>query len=159
MNPTPPSPDITPHVSKLVAYFETLTPETLAQLESVYARHAYFKDPFNEVHNTDGIRRIFEHMFASLQQPRFTVTNRVVQGQQCFLTWEFHFRFKRFHPEKNQVILGASHLRFAENGLAVYHRDYWDAAEELYEKIPVLGGLMRWIKAREQSTRDRFAKA
>jgi hypothetical protein len=28
------------------------------------------------------------------------------------------------------------------------HRDYWDAAEELYEKLPVLGGLMRWLKTR-----------
>jgi hypothetical protein len=26
------------------------------------------------------------------------------------------------------------------------HRDYWDAAEELYEKLPVLGGLMRFLK-------------
>jgi steroid delta-isomerase len=26
------------------------------------------------------------------------------------------------------------------------HRDYWDAAEELYEKLPVLGALMRWLK-------------
>jgi hypothetical protein len=29
-----------------------------------------------------------------------------------------------------------------------YHRDYWDAAEELYEKLPVLGGLMRFLKRR-----------
>ena len=28
------------------------------------------------------------------------------------------------------------------------HRDYWDAAEELYEKLPILGGLMRWLKRR-----------
>jgi hypothetical protein len=28
------------------------------------------------------------------------------------------------------------------------HRDYWDAAEELYEKLPVVGGLMRLIKRR-----------
>jgi hypothetical protein len=30
----------------------------------------------------------------------------------------------------------------------VYHRDYWDVAEELYEKVPVLGGLLRTIKRR-----------
>ena len=26
------------------------------------------------------------------------------------------------------------------------HRDYWDAAEELYEKLPVLGALMRLLR-------------
>jgi steroid delta-isomerase len=30
------------------------------------------------------------------------------------------------------------------------HRDYWDAAEELYEKLPA-GRLMRWLKRRANS--------
>jgi hypothetical protein len=29
-----------------------------------------------------------------------------------------------------------------------YHRDYWDAAGELYEQLPLVGGLMRWLKKR-----------
>jgi hypothetical protein len=28
------------------------------------------------------------------------------------------------------------------------HRDYWDAAEELYEKLPVIGVLMRAMRSR-----------
>jgi len=32
------------------------------------------------------------------------------------------------------------------HNLIVVHRDYWDAAEELYEKLPWVGGLMRWLK-------------
>jgi hypothetical protein len=36
----------------------------------------------------------------------------------------------------------------AEDGRVQDHRDYWDAAEELYEKLPVVGGLMRWLKKR-----------
>ncbi len=43
-------------------------------------------------------------------------------------------------------IRGASHLRFAGDGRIAMHRDYWDAAEELYEKLPLLGALMRWLK-------------
>jgi steroid Delta-isomerase len=31
-------------------------------------------------------------------------------------------------------------------GLVTYHRDYWDAAEELYETLPLLGQLLRFIK-------------
>jgi hypothetical protein len=44
------------------------------------------------------------------------------------------------------TIHGSSHLRFNVAHQVMYHRDYWDAAEELYEKIPVLGSLMRFIK-------------
>jgi hypothetical protein len=31
------------------------------------------------------------------------------------------------------------------------HRDYWDAAEEMYEKFPLVGSLMRWLKNRVNS--------
>jgi hypothetical protein len=87
-------------------------------------------------------------MFASLHEPRFVVTQQVVQGDQCFLTWEFHFRFRTYRPAQHQIILGASHLVFTSTGLVTLHRDYWDAAEELYEKLPLLGSAMRWLKRR-----------
>lgn len=48
------------------------------------------------------------------------------------------------------VIPGGSHLKFTADGLVDFHRDYWDAAEELYEKLPVVGRLMHWLKKRAQ---------
>jgi hypothetical protein len=45
-----------------------------------------------------------------------------------------------------QVIRGGSHLTLDPDGRISDHRDYWDAAEELYEKLPGLGALMRWLK-------------
>jgi hypothetical protein len=76
------------------------------------------------------------------------VTGQVVDGLQAFLTWEFRFRFKRFDTTTLQAVRGASHVVFNEQGLVTMHRDYWDAAEELYEKLPVVGGVMRWLKKR-----------
>ena len=158
MTPTD-SLDLTPAVTRLVNYFQTLSPHSVADLGQYYAATVYFKDPFNEVHSSAEIALIFEHMFQALTEPRFVVTNQILQGNQSFLTWEFHFRFKSFQPTQPQVILGASHLKFSTEGLVSFHRDYWDAAEELYEKIPLLGGLMRWIKKREKSARNSFQKA
>lgn len=135
-------------VSRVVDFFETLTPASTAQLVQLYDAQARFKDPFNDVRGVTAITAIFEHMFVALHAPRFVVTQQVVQGEQCFLTWEFRFRFKSFQPDTEQVILGATHLVFTPQGLISVHRDYWDAAEELYEKLPVVGSLMRWLKKR-----------
>ena len=132
-------------------YFETLTPHSVAALKTYYDPQARFKDPFNQVQGVAAIRRIFEHMFVALDAPRFIITGQVAQGRQCFMTWEFRFRFKRFLPDTEQTILGTSHLVFSEQGLITLHRDYWDAAEELYEKLPVVGSLMRWLKRRANS--------
>ncbi|NCN71594.1 MAG: nuclear transport factor 2 family protein [Rhodoferax sp.] len=138
-------------IAQLVEVFETLSPATLGQLEAMYAPDARFKDPFNEVRGVPAIRAIFAHMFEALEQPRFVVTHRVVQGAQCFLTWEFHFCFKRFKPGQQQCILGGSHLVLDDAGRITLHRDYWDAAEELYEKLPLVGALMRWLKRRAKT--------
>jgi steroid Delta-isomerase len=143
----------TPHetVARITRYFETLTPQSVAQIGAFYTSDARFKDPFNTVQGIPAITRIFEHMFTALQSPRFIITQRIVDGPQAFLVWEFRFRFKRFDTVTEQVVHGGSHLTLNADGRIIEHRDYWDAAEELYEKLPVVGGLMRWLKARANS--------
>ncbi len=133
---------------RIVRWFETLSPESLADLDELYTGEARFKDPFNEVQGVPAIRDIFRHMYRSLDEPHFVVTGRLVDGAQCFLVWEFRFRFKRFDTASLQTVRGASHLALADDGRIREHRDYWDAAEELYEKLPVLGRLMRWLRQR-----------
>ncbi len=133
-------------LARLVRFYETIDPATVqAKLALIYAHDAHFKDPFNDVRGLAPIAAIFVHMFAQVDQPRFVVTNQVIQGSQAFLTWDFLFRMKRFSKEQ-QCIRGATHISFDMDGAVILHRDYWDAAEELYEKLPLLGSLMRWLK-------------
>ena len=139
---------VTEAVEQLVQFFEHLQPQDLPKLGFLYAPDARFKDPFNEVQGLEPIERIFAHMFESLDAPHFIVTERILQDRQCFLAWEFRFRFKRLAPHHWQSIRGGSHLVFDDAGLVSLHRDYWDATEELYEKLPLVGALMRWFKRR-----------
>jgi steroid delta-isomerase len=134
--------------ARIAAFYETLSPQSLAQLDAFYTPNAWFKDPFNEVRGIEELRAIFSHMYEALEQPRFVVTGNMVDGDQCFLTWNFAFRFRNFDKATVQTVRGGSHLKFTADGLVDYHRDYWDAAEELYEKLPWVGGLMRWLKKR-----------
>jgi steroid Delta-isomerase len=138
-------------VAGITRWFESLTPQSVGQLAAFYTADARFKDPFNEVRGVPAITRIFEHMFTALHGPRFVVTQQLVDGAQAFLVWEFRFRFKRFDTVTEQVIRGGSHLTLTEDGRISEHRDYWDAAEELYEKLPGLGTLTRWLKRKANS--------
>lgn len=127
----------------LVGFYENLSPQSLCRLPEFYGEQAFFKDPFNEVRGVAAIERIFSHMFRQLAEPRFVVVERVVDPQGAVLVWEFHYRTGRGRAE---VMRGVSHLRFDPGGKVVYHRDYWDTAEELYMKLPVLGALMRGLR-------------
>jgi hypothetical protein len=132
-------------LERLVQFYQNLSEASLALLPAIYARDAQFKDPFNEVRGIEPITAIFRHMYEQVDEPRFVVRTRVLQGADAFLVWDFTFRMKRFSREP-QCIRGATHVRFDAAGAVAMHRDYWDAAEELYEKLPLLGSLMRWLK-------------
>ena len=139
-----------PHVQRLVQRFEQLSPADLPRLHEIYTEDAQFKDPFNEVQGVAAITAVFEHMYRTLEAPRFVVHTALLEGQQCFLAWDFVFRLRRGrHGEL--TVRGGSHLLLASDRRISLHRDYWDVAEELYEQLPVLGGLMRWLKRRARS--------
>lgn len=131
---------------RLIDYFEHITEQNVVDMPRFYAEDAYFKDPFNEVNRVEDITRIFREMFHQVNNPRFVVHTAFESGQQVFMAWDFLFEMQRFKQGQVQCIKGSSHLQLNQNGLVQSHRDYWDTAEELYEKIPVLGGLMRWLK-------------
>ncbi len=129
-----------------IQFFEHLSLADCARMGTMYTEHAWFKDPFNEVQGCEKIAAIFTEMFAKMHEPRFRVLSAVEQGELAFITWDFTFRIKSYKPNIQQTIHGASQLCFAADGRIAKHRDYWDAADELYAKLPLVGALMRVLK-------------
>lgn len=133
---------MTAALHKLADWYETISVDSLSQLPEFYTDDCYFKDPFNETRSREDIHRIFTAMFDTLDSPRFIVDEMIGDGAKAFLAWRFEFGWRG----RRMTILGGSHLRFSSDGRVQYHRDYWDVAEELYEKLPVLGWIMRRIR-------------
>jgi ketosteroid isomerase-like protein len=133
-------------VARLKRYWETLTPADVERIGEVYAEGATFQDPFNKVEGHAALKHIFNDMFVRLHDPRFVILETIAEDQRAILVWDFTFRIKRYKPDVTRTIHGTSLVRFGADGRVTSHRDYWDAAGELYEQLPVVGGLMRWLK-------------
>jgi len=134
-----------PALDHLIRSFETLSQDHVGALADLYSADVYFKDPFNEVHGQAAIVSIFKHMYLQVDAPRFQIRKSILEGDDAFIVWDFHFRMKN-NKGPELCIHGSSHLRFASDHRVEYHRDYWDSAEELYEKIPGLGWLIRLLR-------------
>jgi hypothetical protein len=133
-------------MDRLIDFFHEMSLDSVARFPEFYSGEAYFKDPFNEVQGLPAIQRIFSHMFRQVDEPRFVVTEQLASESGAMLVWEFRFRVHSWGGGQAQCIRGVSHLRFDASGKVCYHRDYWDAAEELYMKLPLLGMLMRGLR-------------
>ena len=131
----------------LIKFYHDLTPDSVARFGEYYSDDAYFKDPFNEVRGLPAIQHIFAHMFDKVEEPRFIVTQRVQDDSGAMLVWDFTYRVRLWGKGETQLMRGVSHIKFNDGGKVCYHRDYWDTAEELYMKLPVLGALMRALRS------------
>ena len=126
------------------AFFESLTPARLGELEALCAPSVRFRDPFNEVHGVAAFRAVLATMFADLEAPRFAVGDRACSGRVCYLRWSFTAR-TRGRPLS---IEGMSEVHFDASGRVLAHVDHWDAASQLYERLPLLGPVLRLVRRR-----------
>lgn len=134
----------------LLHWYATLDRASLARIGEFYADDARFKDPFNDVCGLAAIRAVFEHMFETTEAPRFVIVESMAQEGRGFATWRFEFGLKG----KSYTVLGATHVRFDAQGKVAEHRDYWDAAEELWQKLPLIGGPVRWLRGKFSAGRN-----
>lgn len=129
---------------KLIAAYQSLRPQSIDALLACYAENARFRDPFNDVVGRRAIGAVFAHMFETVENPAFSVSGRFDSADAVVLRWEFGFHSTRLGGV--QSIIGLSTLRFDDHGLVVEHLDYWDAAGGLYEKLPLIGWLLRRLR-------------
>jgi len=125
-----------------VTLFENMNRGNLIHLDRFFTSNAHFKDPFNEVHGLDKIRLIFEHMFNTLDNPIFHVDEAVLSNDIAYIKWKFNAQLK----SKHILLVGLSRVVFNDQGLVSEHIDYWDASEQFYMKLPLIGALMRFIQ-------------
>ena len=138
------------HECVLVAYakyFETLTPDSINDLDLLAVNELSFEDPFNRVTGRDKVKALFRKMFEDMDDPAFNITEtfRRQGGRSAVLKWRFTGRV----PKIGEIdFTGLSEICFDEAGFITSHIDYWDAASNFYEKIPLIGTLLRLIKGR-----------
>ena len=125
-------------------YLETLRPETLPELLKYVSADVHFQDPFNDVHGINAMAEIFRHMFELVGPVRFTVYQAQAAGRVGLFSWRFEGQLFG----KPWVFNGTSVVTFDEDGMVIVHIDHWDAAQNFYERLPLIGCPFAWLRRR-----------
>ncbi len=126
--------------------FNQLSSRTLHLVEDIYAADIHFLDPIHEIHGIAKLREYFAKLYDGVVYCQFDFAKPLVSGNEASIPWIMHVEHGKFQKGKRAHVPGISHIRFAEK--VTYHRDYFDLGALIYERVPVLGGLIRGIKGR-----------
>lgn len=123
-------------------FLETLTAKRLDRLAEIVDADVRFVDPFNDVRGADEMARVFQHMFDNVSDVQFSVRHMSSDGLTCLMDWHFKGRLRG----SNWAFDGASVIQFGNDGRVRSHVDYWDAAQNFYERIPFIGRLLAAVR-------------
>jgi len=132
-------------IERFKTYFKVLDEADLSELRELYAEQVVFKDPVHEMRGLVELEDYFTSVCSDLSECRFEYLDEMVAEQSAYVKWIMHFK----HPRLGKRLIsvrGVSHLKFGDK--IEYHEDFYDMGAMLYEQLPLLGNVTRWLRLR-----------
>ena len=132
-------------IARFKSCFKILPEADLSLLREMYTDDVVFKDPVHEIRGLVGLEDYFATMISDLTDCRFEYLDEVVGERSAYIKWVMHYRHPRL-GNRLVSVRGVSHLRFGDK--IEFHEDVYDMGAMLYEQVPLLGNVTRWLRLR-----------
>ena len=116
---------------------------TEANIRQIYADRFYFNDTIKSFNDLDDLVHYMVHTADKVQATTVTIDDVVKSDEDYYIRWTMNIQMEVMGRTIDSKSLGMTQLRFNKDGRIIFHQDYWDGAEGLYEHLPYVG---RWVK-------------
>ncbi len=127
-------------------FFDKLNAQTLDLVDQFYDANVMFQDPVHKLNGATEVKRYYEGLYKNVDAIRFEFENGSESGSNVTLPWKMHLKTPSINSGKEFTVDGVSIIHFSPEGKAIYHRDYFDMGEFVYERVPVLRSVIFYIK-------------
>lgn len=131
---------------RFVEVYSSLTRHNLVELEALYHADVVFEDPAHRVVGWPNLQDYFTRLFRAVTECRFEIHDSLADQNTAYIQWTMVFSHPRLASGSSRSVHGCSRLEF-KDGQVIYHRDYFDMGEMIYEGIPLIGSFLRRVKA------------
>lgn len=108
-----------------------------------------FSDPFNNTIGKGPYQKVLEATLKDSLDMKFEIIKIIREEALAFLTWDFSFLpANRILGSNRITIHGMSEIKISDTGLISYHKDYWDVAATVYQRVPILGSVLNILRKR-----------
>ena len=118
----------------------------LGRLDQFYADDIVFKDPVHQIQGLSAMQDYMADITINVDECGFEFLDQLVSDSTAYIKWNMHFRHPRLGGGGLKTVRGMSQIHFDER--IHYHEDVYDMGQMIYEHVPLIGGVTRWLKAR-----------
>lgn len=129
-----------------VRTYQALGKDNLSILADLYHQNVVFEDPAHRVEGIEQLTQYFARLFQSVTHCEFQIHETITEGQVAYVQWTMLFSHPKIAKGQQRQVNGCSRLAFSD-GKVIGHRDYFDMGEMIYEGVPLMGPIVRHIKA------------
>lgn len=140
---------IVPARKNIEKFYNAFNRDTMFLVDDFYDVNVEFYDPIISLKSRDDLRTYYEEMYEGVEAISFDFHDEVIDGDTHVVFWTMTMQTKKLNRGKPIDVEGVSHIVFGgDEGKAIYHRDYFDVGEMVYEHAPIVGRLTRYIKGK-----------
>lgn len=130
------------------AYRDMLSMD-LARLDRLYTEDVQFRDPVHRVRGLPALQDYFATVVSGVEECRFEFLDQLLADEGAYFKWDMYLRHPKLAKGELVVVRGFSQIQYRDR--IYYHEDSYDMGQMLYEHLPVVGAMTRWLKLRMAS--------
>lgn len=127
--------------------FNELRKDNLHILDNFYHPNLKFSDPLGDINGLKQMKAYYANLYETVKDINFDFKVMSEEGDNIMAPWVMTLSAEGLNGGEPIQVTGISHITFdPKTNLVIYHRDYFDMGEFIYEHIPVLASIIRMVK-------------
>ena len=139
-----------PLLNDLKAFYNNPGLTTMDAIDHIYTQDVEFRDPVHAIHGRLGLKNYLRSLFSSAGTVHFNYQDEQINANSATITWLMTYSHPKLNGGKPVDVRGISMLRFTDK--IYYHEDFYDLGAMVYQHVPVLGTVVRYINRRLATT-------
>ena len=131
---------------KIRSIYNNFDGKNLSLLDNFYDENVVFQDPMVSLVGRIDLKSYYKHSYQNVKNINFQFTDILRDENKYSASWIMKIVVAGLNQGREYTVNGVSVLHFNESGMVIYHRDYLDMGEMIYEHIPLQGFIIKKIK-------------
>tara|TARA_R110002167_G_scaffold54143_4_gene154459 strand:- start:283 stop:720 length:438 start_codon:yes stop_codon:yes gene_type:complete len=128
------------------AFYQEANSSNLERMDRIYTQDIEFRDPLHTVLGILALKSYMKNLYANSNCVEFEYTDEQRGENSATIAWYMKFSHSGLAGGKMIKLRGITQIRFTDR--IYYQEDFYDLGAMLYQHIPVLGAIVRFVNKR-----------